>query len=144
METLAKSSWKSGFRRVMRRERLLQVVGLAFLASAGINALGLGENIPQTFAAMAAANAGTRLEPVSELIVAYWGWALGAAVAVMAVTGFAEVARLNWARGAALVQVLLMLAYVTLLHRAFPEVMFTDGVIGLALAVALWPGEARV
>lgn len=52
----------------------------------------------------------------------------------MIVTGTIEMAARKFVGAAALCQLAMMLAFVTLLHRAFPEVFFADGVIALVLA----------
>ena len=115
----------------------MRFVGLAFVLSAIINTFGLGENIPQIFAAMAEANKQTRMDGISALIASHHLPALLIATSFMFVTGVTEILALPIATMAAIGQVVLMLVYVTLLHRAFPEIILTDGLLMLAIAIAL-------
>ncbi|MCB9992649.1 MAG: hypothetical protein H6873_03205 [Hyphomicrobiaceae bacterium] len=116
---------------------MLRLVGVAFIVSAVVNFFGLGEDIAEIFARMAGANQGTRLAGVSALIAGHERLAIVIAATFMFATGLAELLVRRFASLAAIGQVVLMLVFVTLLHRAYPEVILTDGLLMLAIALGL-------
>lgn len=128
---------RPGFRSNDRSAWIVRIVGATFVLSGVVNLFGLGEDFARVFRAMAAANAGTRIEPLSGWIAAHAGPVRVLVAALMIVTGVPEMFRLAGWRGAALFQLVMMLGFVTLLQRGFPEVVFADGLCAIALAVAL-------
>lgn len=119
------------------RRWLAGALGLVFIASAVVNLFGWGENIPLTFVKMAEANRGTGLAGVSGLIAPHPGPVSLGVFGFMGLTGLSEFFGLGLLFWAALGQLIMMLGFVTLLHRAFPLVILTDGLLALAIAALL-------
>ena len=133
------SAFGSGWRRW-----LLQIVGGTFLLAGLVDLLGFGEDIAAIFHSMVAANAGTRIAPLSAWIAAHAPLIRTLAAVLMIATGLTELLRLSAWRASAVVQLVMMLAFVTLLQRSFPEVFFADGLYAIALtAMLVSPSAAR-
>lgn len=119
------------------RKWLWWFIGASLIVSGTANMFGLGEDIRALFATMAAANDGTRLGPLSDLIAANARPVIVAVSLFMMTTGVAELFDWPGRRFAAIGQVVMLLAFISLLHRAYPEVIFADGLYLAALAALL-------
>ena len=123
---------------------LMHIVGGSFVLAGLVNFLGLGEDVAAIFRTMAAANAGTRMASMSAWIAAHAQLMRSLAAVLMIVTGVTQLLRLSLWRVAAVIQLVMMLAFVTLLQRSFPEVFFADGLYAIALtAMLVSPSAAR-
>ncbi len=132
------SSMTMRFKDACQEANLLpRLIGVVFVASGTLNIFGVGENTRLILAKMAAANVGTRIGPLSAVISEHHLSAVLAAAAFMLLSGLCELMALPLARMAAAGQLVMILAFVALLNRAYPEIFFVDGVIAIAITAFL-------
>lgn len=112
-------------------------IGLVFIFSGIINIFGLGENIHAILTTAAHSLDDTRLRPLAALIEAHWYLCLVPVCLAMIVSGTLQIMHSVWAEWAAIFQLVMMLGFVTFLHRAFPEIIFADGVLAIGLFLLL-------
>lgn len=112
-------------------------LGVVFVFSGIVNIFGLGEDIHIILTAAAHSLDDTRLSPLAGLIETHWYQFLVPVCLAMIVSGIFQIRHSRWAGWGAIFQLVMMLGFVTLLHRAFPEIIFADGVLAIGLILLL-------
>lgn len=124
------------------REWLERLVGLSFVASGVAKFFGFGEDTEATLAKMAEANTGTSLALLSDWFATHHFVTVYFVGAVMVVTGMTQVLRLPISKLAGVVQLAMIICFVTFMHRGFP-IIFFDGFYVMALAPILLADTCR-
>lgn len=120
---------------------LERLVGRLFIVSGMAKLLGIGEDRAATLVVMARANQGTQLGSLSDWLVVHSTFAIMIVAVIMVATGAQQILHANWfnldwAKLAALVQLSMIICFVTLMHRGF-LVIFMDGFLVMALSALL-------
>lgn len=122
----------------MVRRLLRRVVGLLFLLAGVAKFLSWPESPYALLRAAQAANAGHWIAPLSGIAVALAPVLIPAIGLAMVLSGLGQIFDVGL-RAAAGAQFTMMACFVLLLHRAFPAVLLTDGVIAGAILLGTFP-----
>lgn len=113
-----------------------RIIGVIFTLAGVVNFFGLGEDLSAILQTASDALKGTRLHTATELIVKFDWWAFRFVGAFMFITGATQLLNLRFAHIAGVAQLFLMTAFIAILHRAYPEVIF-DGFLIIVIATLL-------